>query len=61
MKKSILLAILAVGFWGCGSDEPEPTSNRRAASRPAKAPPSVQSQKAEDFRAIERPSTYSDE
>ena len=59
MKKSILLAILAVGFWGCGSDEPQPTY-RRSAYHGEKAPPNVSSQKAEDFRAVERPSTYSE-
>jgi hypothetical protein len=59
MKKSILLAILAVGFWGCGSDEPQ-TVDRRPATRPAKTAPNVSSGKAEDFRAIEKPSTYSE-
>jgi hypothetical protein len=59
MKKLILLAILAVVASGCGSDEPT-TVYRRPAYRGEKAPPSVSSQKAEDFRAIERPSTYSE-
>jgi hypothetical protein len=59
MKKSILLAILAVGFWGCGSDEPTVVYHEPA-TRPAKAPPNVSSGHAEDFRAVERPSTYSE-
>ena len=59
MKKLILLAILAVGASGCGSDEPQ-VVERRPAYRPQKAPPSVQSGRAEDFRAIEKPSTYSE-
>jgi hypothetical protein len=59
MKKLILLAILAVGAYGCGSDEPQ-TTYRRPAYRGEKAPPSVSSGRAEDFRAVERPSTYSE-
>jgi hypothetical protein len=59
MKKLILLAILALGSYGCGSDEPQ-TVDRRPAYRPQKAPPSVSSGRAEDFRAIEKPSTYSE-
>jgi hypothetical protein len=59
MKKLILLAILAAIVSGCGTDEPQ-TVDRRPGYRPEKAPPSVSSQKAEDFRAIERPPTYSE-
>ena len=59
MKKLIVLAILAVGAFGCGSDEPA-TVDRRPAYRPQKAAPSVSGGRAEDFRAIEKPSTYSE-
>ncbi len=59
MKKCILLAVLAAIVTGCGSDEPQRV-DRRPGYRPQKAPPSVSSQKAEDFRAIEKPSTYSE-
>jgi hypothetical protein len=59
MKKLIMLAILAVGAAGCGDDEPT-TVYHRPAYRGEKTPPSVSSGRAEDFRAVERPSTYSE-
>jgi hypothetical protein len=58
MKKSILLAIIAAAFCACSNKTAPP--ERSAGGRSGKAPPSVSSQKAEEFRAVERPSTYSD-
>jgi hypothetical protein len=59
MKKLLLLAILA-GSVGCGSDNPPPPqSSAGTYRRPQKSAPSVQGGRAEDFRAVEKPSTYS--
>ena len=60
MKKSIALAILGAAiFSGCASEEPQPVVERHY-YRSEKAPPSVSGNRAEDFRAIEKPSTYSE-
>ena len=60
MKKSIALAIAAAAiFSGCASDEPQTVVHRHY-YRSQKAPPSVSGGRAEDFRAVERPSTYSE-
>jgi hypothetical protein len=59
MKKLIMLAILAIGASGCGDDEPT-TVYHHHAYHGQKTPPSVSSGRAEDFRAVERPSTYSE-
>jgi hypothetical protein len=59
MKKLIILAILAAGVTGCG-DEPQTTVYHHSSYRGEKAPPSVSGGRAEDFRAIEKPSTYSE-
>jgi uncharacterized lipoprotein len=61
MKKFILLALPVITICACSSDEPQMSGDPgRSYSRPRKAPPSVSSRRAEDFRAIERPATYSE-
>jgi outer membrane lipoprotein SlyB len=60
MKKTILLAMIAVTLCACSSEKSTTQTSTTTYRRPAKTAPNVSSGRAEDFRAVERPSTYSD-
>ncbi len=57
MKKLMVIALFA-SLVGC-AEEPMPSSPGPSVRPRPKAAPSVSTQKAEDFRAVERPASYS--